>query len=69
MYTKEIRPVLELAVLAWHSGLTQKQSATIERVQKAAVSIILSDHKTGRSDYTYDMALVILDLEPLEVRR
>ena len=69
VYTKEIRSVLELAVPAWHSGLTQKQSATIERVQKVAVSIILSDHKTGRSEYTYDMALVILDLEPLEVRR
>ena len=49
VYTKEIRSVLELAVPVWHSGLTQKQSATNERVQKVAVSIILSDHKTGRS--------------------
>ena len=48
---------------------TVKQSATIERVQKVAVSIILSDHKTGRSCYTCDMAFVILDIEPLEVRR
>ena len=36
VYTKEIRSVLELA-------LTQKQSAALERVQKVAVSIILSD--------------------------
>ena len=32
VYTKEIRSVLELAVPAWYSGLTRKQSATIERV-------------------------------------
>ena len=69
VYTKEIRSVLELAVPAWHSGLTKKQSSTIERVQKVAVSIILSDHKTGLTQYSYDMALVILDIEPLEVRR
>ena len=43
VYTKEIRSVLELAVPSWHSALTQKQIATIERVKKVAVSIILSD--------------------------
>ena len=69
VYLKEIRAVLELAVPAWHSGLTQRQSADIERVQKVALKIILSDHRTGKSDFTYDMALVTLDLEPLEVRR
>ena len=69
VYTKEIRSVLELAVPAWHSALTQKQTASIERVQKVAVSIILSDPITGRCEYSYDMGLVILDIEPLEVRR
>ena len=69
MYTKEIRSVLEFAVPAWHSGLTKKQSATIERVQKVAVSIRLSDHMTGLTQYSYDTALVILDIDPLEVRR
>ena len=69
VYTKEIRSVLELAVPAWHSGLTLKQTADIERVQKVAVKIILSDHRTGKSDFTYDMALVNLDIEPLEIRR
>ena len=34
VYVKEIRSVLELAVPAWHSGLTLKQSADIERVQR-----------------------------------
>ena len=33
------------------------------------MSIILSDHKTGFTQYSYDMALVILDIDPLEVRR
>ena len=69
VYLKEIRAVLELAVPAWHSGLTLKQAADIERVQKVAVSIILSDCNTGKSDFTYDMALVTLDIEPLGVRR
>ena len=69
VYIKEIRTLVELAVPAWHSGLTQKQSADIERVQKVAVYIILSDCNTGHSVFTYEMALVVLELEPLEVRR
>ena len=69
VYIKEVRSVLELAVPAWHSGLTVRQSADIERVQKVAVYIILSDFSTGKSEFTYDMALVILDIEPLAVRR
>ena len=69
VYEKEIRSVLELAVPAWHSGLTAKQSDDIERVQKVAVRIILSDSMSGKSDYSYDMALVTLNLEPLSVRR
>ena len=69
VYTKEIRSVLELAVPAWHSGLTLKQTSDIERVQRVAVSIILSDSITGKCDFSYNMALVTLDLEPLEERR
>ena len=69
LYIKEIRSLLELAVPAWHSGLTCKQSVDIERVQKVAVQVILSDCKSGISEFTYDMAMVILDLEPLQVRR
>ena len=38
-------------------------------MQKAAVSIVLSDHKVGRSCYTYDVALAILDIKPIGVRR
>ena len=62
VYTKEIRS-------AWNRGLTQKQVADIERVQRVAVSVILSDCKTGYCEFSYNMALVILDLEPLDVRR
>ena len=67
---EEIRSVLELAVPAWHSHRTQTQSTDIERVQRVAVTIILSDSKSDACNYSYNMALlVILDLEPLEVRR
>ena len=69
VYIKEIRSVLELAVPAWHSGLTVKQTADIERVQRVAVYIILSDFATGKSEFSYDMALVVLNIEPLSVRR
>jgi hypothetical protein len=69
LYVKEIRSVLELAVPAWHSGLTVRQTADIERVQRVAVYIILSDFTTGKCEFSYDMALVVLDIEPLAVRR
>ena len=41
----------------------------IERVQRIAVYIILSNCKTGMCDQSYATALVTLDLEPLSVRR
>ena len=46
-----------------------RQSADIERVQRVAVHIILSDFTTGKSQYSYDMSLVVLDIEPLAIRR
>ena len=63
-YTKEIRSVLELAVPAWHSGLTCKQSEDIERVQKTSFKIIL-----GKYYINYDVACTILGTEKLKVRR
>ena len=62
VYVKEIRSLLELAVPAWHSGLSKKQTADIERVQKVAVKVILSDCNNGISDLTYDMAMAVLTL-------
>ena len=39
-YLKEVRVHLELAVPVWHSGLTVKLSADIERVQRVAITVI-----------------------------
>ena len=61
---KEVRVHLELAVPVWHSGLTLKQSADIERVQRVAVSILL-----GRADFHYGRSCALLGLKPLYVRR
>ena len=58
-----------MAVPAWHSGLTKQQTADIERVQKVAVQVILSNCTTGKSDLSYGMALSALGLDPLQARR
>ena len=63
-YMKEVRVHLELAAPVWHSGLSQKLSADIERVQRIAVRIIL-DNDTIH----YDRACVLLGLKPLFIRR
>ena len=34
VYTTEVRSILELAVPAWHSGLTKVQTKDIERIQR-----------------------------------
>ena len=57
VYMKEVRSVVELAVPAWHSGLTLAQAADIERVQKVAVSIIL----TGFNSYSNALNALNLD--------
>ena len=61
-YMKEVRVHLELAVPVWHSGLTNKLSNDIERVQRVAVGIMLSD-------VPYTHACSTLGLKPLNVRR
>ena len=43
VYVKEVRSILELAVPVWHPGLTKKQSADIESIQKVAFRIILQN--------------------------
>ena len=63
VYIKEIRSVLELAVPVWHSGLTIKLAADIERVQRVAVTIILGER------LPYYLSLAILNIEPLSDRR
>ena len=61
---KEVRVHLELAVPVWHSGLTLKLSADIERVQRIAVSILL-----GHADFDYGRSCAMLGLKPLYIRR
>ena len=39
VWAKEGRVLLELAVPAWHSGLSVRQSAAIERCQRVAVAV------------------------------
>ena len=64
VFLKQVRSVLELAVPAWHPGLTQADSLDIERVQKAALYIILGEKYT-----TYSSALKATKLECLAARR
>ena len=64
VYTKEVRSILELAVPAWHSGLTKQQSADIERVQKISFKLILGDQYEN-----YDNACNFFSTETLEQRR
>ena len=63
-YIKEVRVHLELAVPVWHSGLTKKLTADIERVQRIAIGVILD--KTV-IHYAQDCAMI--GLKPLNIRR
>ena len=64
VYIKEIRSILELAVPVWHSGLTQQQSADIERIQKIAFKIILQQNYEN-----YKQACSSLSAQTLQQRR
>ena len=64
VYIKQCRCVLELAAPVWHSGLTVAESKQLERVQKAAFSIIL-----GKQYLTYEQALADLKMDTLKERR
>ena len=63
-WAKEGRAMLELAVPVWHSGLSIRQSAAIERCQRVAVAAITS---TGWREY--DATLARLGLTRLSARR
>ena len=64
IYETQVRSVLEFAVAAWNSGLTQQLIYQVERVQKSAFAIIL-----GNEYGSYSNALKILDRKPLSDRR
>ena len=64
IYLKQIRSVLELAVPAWHGGLTLAEQMDIERIQRSVAHIILGDKYCS-----YKEALKTLNLESLQARR
>ena len=63
-YTKQARSVLDYCAVVWHAGLTQINTADIERVQKTACAIIL-----GKQYTSYQSALASLGLDSLDARR
>ena len=64
IYTAFIRSKLDHSSVVWHSGLSNKNRKSIERIQKAAVKIILKDKYKNYQD-----GLKYLNLENLNVRR
>ena len=64
IYLLYIRSIVEYCCVVWHSSITEEDCASIERVQKTALRIIL------REDYTdYSSALNLTGLERLKDRR
>ena len=64
IYTTYIRPVLEQSSVVWHSSLTSENSYDLERVQKAAVRLIMGAKHSG-----YEKSLLALNLTQLSERR
>ena len=64
IFVKQVRSILELAVPAWHGALKQADTMEIERVQKAALHIVL-----GPQYISYRNALKTLNLTSLDSRR
>ena len=64
VYIKQIRCLLEFAVTVWHPSLTNEDRLKIERVQKAALYVIM-----GQEYRSYRTALKHFQLETLFLRR
>ena len=43
IYLTYIRSVIEQSCVVWHSSLTKKNRRDLERIQKAAVKVIMGD--------------------------
>ena len=65
IYILYIRSILEQSCVVWHSSLTQDNENDLERVQKAAVKVILGKEYPEN----YEQALVRADLDTLKERR
>ena len=64
IYIMQVRSKLEQSSVLWHFGLSEKNRAKLERVQKSALRVIL-----GKRYTTYSDALDKLNIESLEDRR
>jgi hypothetical protein len=64
VYVGYIRPLAEYAAPVWHPGLTEKQSVSLERIQKRACTIMLGGRYTD-----YENALLMCNIPSLKDRR
>ena len=64
IYLTFIRSILEQSAVVWHSSLSTNNRRDLERVQKAAVRVILGNNYTN-----YKSGLKLLNLEKLTKRR
>ena len=64
IYLTFIRSIVEQSAVVWHSGLSSRNAKDIERVQKAAVRVIM-----GKSYKNYNQSLRELNSYSLEKRR
>ena len=60
----QVRSKLDQSAVVWHSGLTRRDNNDIERVQKAALRVIL-----GEKYISYKNALNVMKMDSLEMRR
>ena len=64
IYKTFVRSNLEFSSNVWHSSLTKENIQDLERVQKAALKVIL-----GRDYFNYEDALKLTKMDSLEERR
>ena len=64
VFFTQIRSVSKFAALVWNSSLTGEQVASIERIQKTVLHVIL-----GEEYKSYNSALKVLELENISNRR
>ena len=64
LFKSQVRSVLEYCSTVWHSSLTESDSKDIERIQKAAVKLIMGKNYEG-----YSNSLSFLKLDSLHKRR
>ena len=64
IYKTFVRSNLEFSSNVWHSSLTKENIQDLERVQKAALKVIL-----GRDYFNYKDALKLTKMDSLEERR